>query len=662
MRILKGALAVLWAGSAVAAPVPLKDFARHDEFQAAEISPNGDYLAATMLVEGQGVLGIIDLKSRKVSGQLRFQKGSEVASFDWVSPTRVMVSVARSSGPLDQPALTGELYGINADGSGRTYLFGYRGADHTGSRMQGVKAEYASAFLFNPLIDDPLGALVRVYRWRNGDARGYRDPSIERIDVNTGKRQRVAALPGYEPAQAVATRSGALRFAVTTDDNADPRLYARDETAPGGWKEVRQPGAAPQEVDLHLATGNAVFLTSDEGGGRECLREYRVDTGTLNERICRESGAVGIPVFSFDRSTLIGVQHENGKPELEMLDTRHPDGLLLRSLVKSFGGQRVRVTSRTLDGQKLLVSVDSDRNPGEFYLVERNPLKATYILSRRAWIDPKTQAPVEAITYKTRDGATIHGFLTARDGLATRKGPLVIMPHGGPHGPRDYWAWDNWAQALASRGYPVLQVNYRGSGGYGFAHQAAGYRKWSTLMQDDLTDAVRWAIAQGIADEKRVCIMGASYGGYAALMSPVREPDLYRCAIGFAGVYDVVAQSETSDISESRFGRMYLREVLGDDEQQRLHSSVTYLDKLKIPVLIAHGTEDKRVPFSQAKILRKAMEKLGKPYEWAEYDGEGHGFYKEENHEDFLKRSIEFLDKHIGQAAAARTADATQTQ
>jgi hypothetical protein len=384
VRILGGALAVLLAGSAVAAPVPLKDYARHDEFRAAEISPNGDYLAVTMLVEGQGVLGIIDLKNRKVTGQLRFQKGSEVYSFDWVSPTRVVVSVAKSFGPLDQPGLTGELYGINADGSGRTYLFGYRGADQTsGAATTAVRAEYASAFLFNRLIDDPLGALVRVYRWRNDDARGYREPAIERIDVFTGKRQRVAALPGYEPAQAVADRSGALRFAVTMSDDVEPRLYARDEKAPGGWKELRQPRAAPQEVDLHMATGSSVFLTSDEGGSRECLREYRVDTGAMLERLCRDTGAVGLPVFNFDLTELIGVRHEDGKPELEFFDSKHPDALLLRSLVKAFGGQRVRVTSRTADGKKLLVSVDSDRNPGDFYLVERETLKATYILSRR---------------------------------------------------------------------------------------------------------------------------------------------------------------------------------------------------------------------------------------------------------------------------------------
>jgi dipeptidyl aminopeptidase/acylaminoacyl peptidase len=663
MRILGGALAVLLAGSAVAAPVPLKDFARHDEFQAAEISPNGDYLAVTMLAEGRAVLGIIDLKTRKVSGQLKFPEGNEVAFFDWVSPTRVVVSVAKSYGPLDQPFLTGELYAINADGSGRKYLFGFRGADTASWAQSNVKAEFSSAFMFNPLVDDPLGALVRVYSWRGGDARGYRDTAIERIDVNNGKRKRITGLPGYEPAQVVADRSGGLRFSVVADVNTEPHLYTRDESVAGGWKEVSHPRGAPQEVDLHMATadGSAVFLTSDEDGGRACLREYRVDSGALRDRLCRDTGAVGRPIFSFDMNTLLGVRHEDGKPDDEWFEPKHPDALVLRSLIKAFGGQRVRVTSRTLDGKKLLVSVDSDRNPGDFYLVERETMKATYLLSRRAWIDPEAQSPVEAITYKTRDGATIHGFLTARDALATRKAPLVIMPHGGPHGPRDYWAWDNWAQALASRGYPVLQVNYRGSGGYGYAHQAAGYRKWSTLMQDDLTDAVKWAVAQGIADADRVCIMGASYGGYAALMSPVREPDLYRCAIAFAGVFDVVAQAETSDIGQSRFGRLYLEEVLGDNEQMRAHSPVTYLDKLKVPILIGHGTDDERVPFSQAKILRKAMDKLGKPYEWAEYEGERHGFYIEANHEDFLKRSIDFLDKHIGPNAAPKAAPA-QTQ
>ena len=655
MRLIGGLLAVWVAGVAGAAsPVPLKDFARDDEFRQAEISPNGDYLAVATVVEGQTALGIIDLKSRKVSGQMRFPRGNEVASFDWVSPNRVVVSVAKSFGPLDQPAPTGELYGIDADGGRRAYLFGYRGADHS-SKTLGAKAEYASAVLFNPLIDDPLGILATIYKWQSrGEAdRGLQDLLIERLDVYSGKRTRVATLSGYQPIQAAADRAGNLRFAVANDENRQARMYARVQD---GWKEVRTPGQPPEVVDLHDSTadGRAVFLTSDEGGKRECLREYRVDGGTLVERKCSETGAVGEPVFSLDRNTLLGVLNEDGKPEFEWFDAKHPDAVLRRSLVKAFGGQRVQITSRTTDGQQLVILVNGDRNPGDFYLVDRQSLKATYLLSRRSWIDPKAQAPSEAITYKTRDGATIHGFLTARDGLATRNAPLVLMPHGGPHGPRDYWGWDAWAQGLASRGYTVLQVNFRGSGGYGRAHETIGYRKWSTLMQDDLTDAVCWAIGQGIADANRVCIAGASYGGYASLMSPVREPDLYRCAIGLAGVYDLEALYEDTDVTESRFGREYMQEILGGPEQMREHSPTTYIERLKVPVLIAHGTDDKRAPFNQAKMLRKAMEAHGKAYEWAEYKGEAHGFYKEANFEDFLGKCLAFLDKHIGPGAAAK--------
>lgn len=653
MRLIFVLCAVLGSGGATAAPqVVLKDFARHAEFLDAKISPKGDYLAVTMLVEGQTALGILDLKTRKVSGQLRFPKGNEVAEFSWVNPKRVVASVAKSFGPLDQPEPTGELYGIDADGSHRTYLFGYRGADHSGSGVQGVRSESGAAVLFNPLVDDPQGALVTVYM-ATDDARGTRDPAIERLDVYSGKRQRVAIVPGYPPLQAAADRSGRVRFAVSTDADGNTQLYAKTDT---GWKAIRHPGKAPEAVELHRASadGSSVFLTSDEGGGRECLREYLVDSGVLKDRVCNETGAVGRPVFSLDNETLIGVIHEEGKPEFEALDAKHSDTVLLQSLRKAFGGQRIVITSRTVNGQTLVVHVSSDRTPGDFYLMDRQTLKATYLLSQRSWIDPKAMVSSEAISYKTRDGATIHGYLTAKAGLATRKSALVIMPHGGPHGPRDYWGWYPDAQAFASRDYAVLQVNFRGSGGYGPAFERVGYRKWGTLMQDDLTDAVRWAIAQGIADPGRVCIMGGSYGGYAALMSPVREPDLYRCAIGVAGVYDLVSMSEDTDVAESRFGRMFLQRILGDEAQMRENSPVTYIERLKVPVLIAHGTEDRRAPFSQARILRKAMEAHGKPYEWVEYKGEAHGFYKEANAEDFLEKCIAFLDKHIGPGVAAK--------
>lgn len=642
-------LAGAWSVAAVAGdgPVPLKDFVRHPEFQSAKISPGGEYLALTVPVQGRNALGIVDLKSHTVIGRAKFDKPAEINGFWWSGPEKVVMSYAYGEGPLAQPRWTGQLFSMNADGSqlSPVWPFGY-------------------SFMLAPLPHDPDIILVThlaQYRYDDWD---LRDVPVWRFNVRTHQRLIGGTrLPGYAPNDVAVDATGKLRLAVGRNDQRRPVLYEKRDDGSDRWNKITPPGAPPVAAEIHaLAADNqSVFLSMDDGGARECLYRYRLDSSTFAEIRCSDGGAVGRPVFSIDGGVLLGLMHEEGRPEFELLDQAHSDGALLLALGKSFGGQQVQVTSSTLDGQKFVVLVSSGRNPGDFYLVERKSRKATYLYSQRSWIDPETMSPVEPITYKTRDGATIHGYLTAPKGLATRKAPLVLMPHGGPHGLRDRWQWDPWAQALASRGYSVLQVNFRGSGGYGMAHQIAGYRKWGTLMQDDLTDAVQWAVAQGIADVNRVCIMGASYGGYAALMSSVREPDLYRCAISLAGIYDVVNWAGKSDIQETDGGRIYLDEVVGDRDLQVAQAPITYVDKLKIPVMIAHGSDDERVPISEARLLRKALDAKGKAYEWLEYSGEEHGLYDESNHEDFLRKAIEFLDKHIGpNSPAAKPAAQTQ--
>ncbi|HUR40992.1 MAG TPA: S9 family peptidase [Verrucomicrobiae bacterium] len=656
------ALALCAGVAGATEPTAIKDFVRKTEFLSAKISPTGEFLAVAMPVEQQTMVGIIDLKNKKVSGHLRFADGEHVADFWWVGPKRIVASVAKSFGPLDQPGLTGELYGIDADGQNRRYLFGLRAPDRVGTKIKrNVFSEYASAYVVDPLVDEPEWALIVVIPWVY---KGEEALSIlQRINVYTGQRVRVTVVPGTFPLDAVSDRAGRPRFAYGSNRDGEIRLYAKANTS-AGWSEVQHPGGLAQEVELHGATadGTSAYLTTGDARGRTCLYEYSFAKGSLVERQCTQDGAVGQPIFSFDDSTLIGLLDEAGKPEVKFLQAKHPDARLLQLMARSFPGQRVQVTSRTQDSSKFVVLVSSDRNPGDFYLVDRATKKAEYLLSRRSWIDPSAMAPVSAITYKTRDGATIHAYLTATAGDATRKAPLVLVPHGGPHGPRDFWEWEPWAQALASRGYAVLQPNFRGSGGYGYAHEFAGYRKWGTLMQDDLTDAVRWAIDQGIADPARICIMGGSYGGYSALMSATREPDLYRCAIGLAGAYDLVRQSEDSDTAEGRSGRNYLHKVLGDVATMRAQSPMTYVERLKIPVLIAHGTADERVPFSQAKQLRKALEKNKKTYEWLEYEDEEHGFWVDDNHEHFIIKALDFLDRHIGAGVSAAVPASAQTQ
>jgi dipeptidyl aminopeptidase/acylaminoacyl peptidase len=251
--------------------------------------------------------------------------------------------------------------------------------------------------------------------------------------------------------------------------------------------------------------------------------------------------------------------------------------------------------------------------------------------------------------FKASDGLELEAILTVPRGTSMENLPMVLVPHGGPHGVSDTWYFDGDAQFLASRGYLVLQVNYRGSGDRGYAFEDAGYQKWGTRIQQDLIDGVKWAEAQHYADPKRVCVYGGSFGGYSAMMSVIRAPGLFKCAVGYAGIYDLGMMYKKGDIHESESGRSYLRTAIGTNEAVLDANSPDKLaDKIDVPVLLVHGEDDQRAPFAQAKAMRAALDAAHKPYEWLVKPGEGHGFYNEQNNEELLQHLQDFLAKYIG--------------
>jgi dipeptidyl aminopeptidase/acylaminoacyl peptidase len=261
------------------------------------------------------------------------------------------------------------------------------------------------------------------------------------------------------------------------------------------------------------------------------------------------------------------------------------------------------------------------------------------------------------ISLKARDGMPLEGFLTIPRGSNGKNLPMIVNPHGGPFGPYDAWGYNGEVQLLASRGYAVLQLNYRGSGNYGRAFEHAGYKQWGGTMQDDLTDATRWAIQQGIADAHRICIYGASYGGYAALEGVAKEPSLYRCAIGYVGVYDMPTMFHAGDIQYSKSGENFLKETLGEDNLDVI--SPTHLaDRITVPVMMVAGREDVRAPPKHTEMMRDALQKAGKQVDTKIYAGEGHGFYTIEDRTDLYTRMLAFLDRNIGSGAAAPAQDA----
>jgi dipeptidyl aminopeptidase/acylaminoacyl peptidase len=317
----------------------------------------------------------------------------------------------------------------------------------------------------------------------------------------------------------------------------------------------------------------------------------------------------------------------------------------------------INFTSETLDLSLAVARVSAPRIPPVFYLVDVKKQKVLQMLPAFPDLKPEDLAPTDPIEVVVRDKMKIRGYLTTPKGSTMKNLPMIVLVHGGPHGPYDRYDFDPEAQLFASRGFAVLQVNFRGSGGRGRDFENAGFGKWGREMEDDITDVVKWAIAYGVADRERIGIYGGSYGGYAALTGVFREPDLFQCAIGFAGVYDLPLMFEKGDIRELDRDVQYLQAAVGTDtEELRRRSPVYNADKIKVPVMLIHGRLDERVPFEHALRMRAALEKVGNPPVWISESGEEHGLGAEPNRVENYEKMLAFFARHLGPAASTSSA------
>jgi dipeptidyl aminopeptidase/acylaminoacyl peptidase len=300
------------------------------------------------------------------------------------------------------------------------------------------------------------------------------------------------------------------------------------------------------------------------------------------------------------------------------------------------------------DVSRVLIWSGSADDPGAYAIYTPAERRIDAFAAVRDSLQERTLAPVRPISYRSRDGLTIHGYLTLPRGGPERDLPLIVMPHGGPFA-RDSWVFDPWVQFLADRGYAVLQPNFRGSTGYGREFVERGYGQWGAGMIDDMDDGVAWLAEQGIADPDRVCLMGGSYGGYAALWGAIRGAGRYRCAVSFAGVTDLRAmlRYDARFIVARRYMRDRRRQVQGEERiDLDAVSPLAQAARLNVPVLIAHGEEDRRVPVAQSRSLTRALERQGADFEAVFYPEAGHGFSRPEDSLDFLRRVEAFLARH----------------
>jgi dipeptidyl aminopeptidase/acylaminoacyl peptidase len=618
----------------------LEEFFRHAEFRDIQISPDGKHLAATVPDEDTQALVVFTREKRKVTGVARFEDEREVAAFRWVSSSRLAFTMNDRVGSLVRPVTRGELLFMNVNGKDRAaYAGGTRASQLTHIPLEDSEHVIVTDYLPSQRREEVDVVLYRVNaKTAQGRVLAYSPvPNAFFLVDNEGNPRVAAGFRGYQ--------KGEVHY-YNAESKSWTLVYEQAKSARNMFPLRMHPD------------GVRFYATVSEASGPDGL--YLVNPAGELELVVRdEVSNPTMPVFSTDRSALIAVDFLAATPRRHYVDPSHPDAKLLAGLEKAFPDQWVTLTSSTRDGQMVVFQVSSDRNPGSFFLFDRKSGQASYLAASNDWIPAEKLGAMQAVTITARDGTSIHGWLTLPPGTKEAKNlPLIVNPHGGPHGPFDMWGYQRDVQLLATRGYAVLQPNFRGSGGFGRAFEEAGYGQWGGTMQDDVTDATQWAIKTGLADPERICLYGGSYGAYASLMGVAKEPDLYRCAMGFVGVYDLDMMFRRGDIRESESGTDYMKHVLGSDPAQlAARSPAQQAAKITVPLMIVAGGKDRRTPPAQSELLVDKLKEAGKgdlvEHFWVE-KGEGHGFYKVENNVKLYRTMLAFFDKHIGEEAAKK--------
>lgn len=643
------AMAGLLASTSLAAELPpVEDFMRPSAYSSAQISPGGDYLGIIVDRGDQDVLTILRMSDLSVLKVNELPDKKSVAGFQWVGDERVIFTAVRKFGGFAQPFGTGEWYAVNADGSQARPVIFYGTRDATQQRKTVGNESFS---LLDPLVDDPRNVLMEVSYPRSSDGSGT---ELVLVDTISGARKSLARAP-RENCSLTLDEKKEARYALCYDDENEQgqydtvtELYRRGDD--GKWALINKGSSGQQLQVMGTAKDGAVYALLGDRKAPAAFGTINPADGSFSQLFKDPVSEVSRWISSPSDDTVLAVVTEAGAPRIALVNEDHPDTELYASLAGAFPGQVVDFSSATRDGKQVIVSVYSDKNPGELYLYDRDTGKARFLLKGREWVDTAKSASIRSFSFTARDGLKIHGYLTLPAGSSGKNLPLIVNPHGGPMGPRDDWRYNPEAQLFASRGYATMQVNFRGSGGFGKAFEDKAYGQWRTGIMNDIIDATQWAIKDGVADAGRICIYGGSFGGYSALMAPAIEQEMFKCAVGYVGMYDAQIQIKLSDTGDSSSGLRYLQRAFGSTRaEQDAMSPITYADKITLPVMLAAGARDPRCPPEHTEAMYAALEKAGnKPEDMIIAAGEMHGYYKLENRVDLYTKMLAFFGRHIG--------------
>ncbi len=640
------ALFTLLCGPLQAAGQPddVEKFIRYPAYDIVSLSPGGTHVAVSHRRDGSEFLSIFRLPDLEPVSTSQFSKDLGIDRIVWATEQRLLIQPARRHPTRDDYKIpTGEIAAMDVDGSHRDMLYGFRaGVGQMGVKARRRESDASWARIIDRLPDDPDHVLIQTMGYGR---EGIRNEALL-LDVRDGVTRRLAHSP-IRNGDFVADLDGSVNVVAGSNEAGDLEVYERSH---GGDFELRQRTSLNGGVFYPVlpTTQSGYYLFADSAS-RPTLGLIRWNPITDDrQEIFRH------PLVDYDRlyvapyPTVWAIRYIDHFPYYDYPNPEHPFVALHASLKASFPDDDVSIIDQTDDLTLALAYVTGPTNPGTFLLLDTRRPAILQRFVTRPWLENIPLAEVAPIEVTVRDGLTIRSYVTLPPGTGPH--PLIVLVHGGPHGIYDRWGFDPEAQLFARHGYAVLQVNFRGSGGRGQAFLAAGYGKWGIEMQDDITDTVHYVVAEGLADPKRICIYGASYGGYSALVGAYRDPDLYRCAVGYAGIYDLPLMFERGDIPEAEAGVNFLESVLGTDEADlKARSPVYHADRIKASVMLVHGKLDERAPFVHAQRMRQALRDAGKEPRWLVENKEGHGFLSEANRVGFYRALLDFFDANLSE-------------
>jgi dipeptidyl aminopeptidase/acylaminoacyl peptidase len=544
---------------------------------------------------------------------------------------------------------TGEIVAMDADGKNRDVLWGFNaGRDRMSLRIKQNSASMSAARIIDLMPEDPNRVLIENHSYRlSGMRQGLRNEAFI-LDVRNGDAKSIARSP-IRDAYFVPDENHQVNLLAGQNEAGDFEVYMREPGKPFELLRSTELNDGSMRPWSHSSRPGYYYFLDSATQPIEGLVEWNPRTNDIKE-VFRHPQVDIFNIFTAPAARVWAVKYFDHFPYYHYPDPSHPFVDLHKALKGMFPQDDVVIVDSTDDLKLALAFASGPKNPGTYYLLDVDKRAMIEELEVRPWLRDTTMANVEPIEVQMRDGLSVRSYLTLPQGQGDGVPlPMVVLVHGGPHGPYDIWGFDPEAQLFASRGYAVLQVNYRGSGGRGVEFMAAGFGKWGAEMQDDITDTVRYAIAEGIADPERICIYGASYGGYSAMAGAYRDPELYKCAVGYVGVYDLPMMFKKGDIPDRDAGVNYLKEALGTDgDDLRARSPSHNADKIKAATILIHGKLDERAPYAHAVAMRRALTEAGNPPEWLIENREGHGFRGHDNRVAMYTKLLAFFDEHIG--------------